>query len=1467
MAPTRNDDLSTQYANLETRTLSVEKSLEELRSNSVEQSQVLAEILARLPPLQSSVRREGIVTPGQHMQNASSVVSTTSSTSIDYNYQVFEVHERSSTNTVSIEPDLDALARVLDINKFTLDHDLKNFRSFTIRFAHLMTGFGISSDVLDELLSGIKVPNHSLDSCMLHVLQQMTLNVKEIIPVMDEIMESQAVNMGPRIYSRLQTLYKRRARYVDIAADNFHNLCFSGGSLVEYNSTYQTQYEQLIASGKLVAQEYNIDRYLSSLGKHGFVDAFRSELGRDTSLRMQYKSGNLRVIMDSVEFFFLIEHKSGEIAISVINSNVANSSKGRPSRDSNYCMLCQTVGHKTRNCKQIICTFCNKKGHAEKSCFKKKRGKKSNKKPEQNSTQTKGHVTCPAVCNEVSPDVSPEDIDAALESTAFLMYNVNESNDFEAIPESTSGVIMIDSGASYSVTGDMKLLNKVRKTNSKSSTRLANGDSIVYTHEGVLNLFPGVDVVTLYSSKMAPDMTLLSLEDLHEVNVTANFKDGFLEYRGQSRPLKRWNRVWIMDTSPDSVVMSSTSGPVVKRISHADVGHASLYRCKDLITDPDTFDCTLCQTANAKLGPKKFSDESFTMSPDTVYADYKVLKQGYLLVMVDSRYRFVDVTFLKSKTKAMDSIKAFVASLDYPVKTFCADFDAPWNSKDGQQTLSTIGLTLSIVPPQRHSVNLAERYIQEIMKMVRSLVHSISRTCSDEKSPMKFIPVMARYISFTINRLYTKTFGTSPYQNRYGKAPDPRLFIPFLQPFVYKSLDETSTLRSKGKIGRFLGFHKSPVHLALLISESNQIVRRALCDIKPISDTAATNRNLETSNIDVKQDSQSWKNFKHYFSRSYKSGLMIEDEDSEDSCIDSDQAGYDEVPEVPEVEANVSDDESHAAGESTVIRKSNRIRSSRKIFDPSVEAEKPQWKTKAVAMAAVLGHKFSRLSEEERKNFSTPLVKEIENVFKYDVIEEVPTNAELPKHAQIINSQFVLETKRGTNGKPKYKARLVARGDQMLPMQKKDRYAPTVVPTLILVLLHMLVNTPTFIAKTLDISAAFLQGEQNINDLYMRSAFPMNKMLLKLQGNLYGLSNAALTWYLKLIDTLFKFGLNISEVDNCLLYTDTRDLFVVIHVDDCFMIGTQAKMEKFICFLQANFSLTMTNIRDYIGINIYQLQDGIFVNQGEYLEKILTKYGFADSKAQSTPMEPGKIRALFKGLNSDIDRIRHFQALTGSLVYLQLTRPDIDFSRLNCSICATNPTEDNWKDIKRIYRYLNSTKHIGLHIKSSPGLYRLEAYVDASYLKDQKSVSGYVVMLNDCVISHKSTRQTVVTTSSCEAEMQALALCIKEVAYIDFVLQDLQMNTTRPIIHVDNKSVIDILYSSNKGSARSKHFIPLSNFCRYYIKRFDVVYVNTKENLADTLTKSLSKSQFECLRKGLLQPMPDELDPTTERII
>nr|GEY66292.1 uncharacterized mitochondrial protein AtMg00810-like [Tanacetum cinerariifolium] len=169
----------------------------------------------------------------------------------------------------------------------------------------------------------------------------------------------------------------------------------------------------------------------------------------------------------------------------------------------------------------------------------------------------------------------------------------------------------------------------------------------------------------------------------------------------------------------------------------------------------------------------------------------------------------------------------------------------------------------------------------------------------------------------------------------------------------------------------------------------------------------------------------------------------------------------------------------------------------------------------------------------------------------------------------------------------------------------------------------------------------------------------------------------------------------------------------------------------------------------------YMKEDGIFISQDKYVAEILRKFGLTDGKLASTPIDTDK--PLLKDPNGEDVDVHTYRSMIGSLMYLTLSRPDIMFVVCACARFYVTPKVSHLHAVKRIFRYLKGKPHLGLwYPKDLP--FNLVAYSDSDYAGaslDRKSTTGGCQFIGCRLISWQCKKQTVVATSSTEAEYVA----------------------------------------------------------------------------------------------------------------
>ncbi|GJT29256.1 putative ribonuclease H-like domain-containing protein [Tanacetum coccineum] len=271
-------------------------------------------------------------------------------------------------------------------------------------------------------------------------------------------------------------------------------------------------------------------------------------------------------------------------------------------------------------------------------------------------------------------------------------------------------------------------------------------------------------------------------------------------------------------------------------------------------------------------------------------------------------------------------------------------------------------------------------------------------------------------------------------------------------------------------------------------------------------------------------------------------------------------------------------------------------------------------------------------------------------------------------------------------------------------------------------------------------------------------------------------------------------GYRRGTIDKTLfIKKDKNDIMLVqVYVDDIIFGSTKRSWcDEFEALMKSRFQMSsMGELTFFLGLQVKQKEDGIFISQDKYVAEILKKFDFASVKTASTPIETQK--PLVKDEEaSDVD-VHLYRSMIGSLMYLTASRPDIMFA-----VCAC----------------------------SRVSLFDLEAYSDSDYAGanlDRKSTTG-------------------------EAEYVAAANCCGQVLWIQNQMLDYGFNFMNTKIYIDNESTICIVKNPVYHS-KTKHIAIRHHFIRdaYEKKLIQVLKIHTDDNVADLLTKAFDVSSVQC---------------------
>ncbi|KAI3704817.1 hypothetical protein L1987_75046 [Smallanthus sonchifolius] len=145
---------------------------------------------------------------------------------------------------------------------------------------------------------------------------------------------------------------------------------------------------------------------------------------------------------------------------------------------------------------------------------------------------------------------------------------------------------------------------------------------------------------------------------------------------------------------------------------------------------------------------------------------------------------------------------------------------------------------------------------------------------------------------------------------------------------------------------------------------------------------------------------------------------------------------------------------------------------------------------------------------------------------------------------------------------------------------------------------------------------------------------------------------------------------------------------------------------------------SMGELNFFLGLQVKQVPNGIFISQSKYVKSILERFKMTDCSATRTPMQVHHQLSPDKE-GQDTDQ-HQYRAMIGSLMYLIASRPDIIFAVCLCARFQAAPKVSHLQAVKRILRYLKGAPKLGLWYPKN-GNVNLYAYTDSSSHGNAKS--------------------------------------------------------------------------------------------------------------------------------------------------
>ena len=376
-------------------------------------------------------------------------------------------------------------------------------------------------------------------------------------------------------------------------------------------------------------------------------------------------------------------------------------------------------------------------------------------------------------------------------------------------------------------------------------------------------------------------------------------------------------------------------------------------------------------------------------------------------------------------------------------------------------------------------------------------------------------------------------------------------------------------------------------------------------------------------------------------------------------------------------------------------------------------------------------------------------------------------------------------------------------------------------------------------------------------------------LYLELRKALYGMLQSALLFYKKLRRDLEKVGFVVNPYDPCVAnkVVDGSQMTVVWHVDDLKISHVKKKcVDDFIDWAKSMYEDKVGKVKasrgkqhDYLGMEMDFSQPGsVKVKMERYVREMVATFP-DQSEVQKEVVSPAA-ENLFQvrdGKLLESERADVFHTIVAKGLFVaKRARPDIMMTIAFLCTRVRGPTEDDWKKLVRLIRYLNGTAELCLTL-AADGSNIVRWYGDASFAvhSDMKSHTGGVMTMGSGGVINVSRKQKMVSKSSMEAELIAGDDIANTIIWANYFLEAQGYKNNGTVLYQDNKSCM-LLHQNGKSSSskRTRHL----NIRYYFLAdriengELTVEYCPTDDMIADYLTKPLQGEKFRKFRKQIM---------------
>ena len=462
--------------------------------------------------------------------------------------------------------------------------------------------------------------------------------------------------------------------------------------------------------------------------------------------------------------------------------------------------------------------------------------------------------------------------------------------------------------------------------------------------------------------------------------------------------------------------------------------------------------------------------------------------------------------------------------------------------------------------------------------------------------------------------------------------------------------------------------------------------------------------------------------------------------------------------------------------------------------------------------------------------------KELDAFKRFEVYEEVDDIGQ-----ERLSSRWVL-TDKSTETESRIKARLVCRGFEEEVKIQSD--SPTGGKETLHILLAIAASKEWRI-KSGDVKNAYLQGTMLEREVYMEPPAERNRCgkIWRLKKAVYGMNDAGRRWFLKVESALLRLGCEKSKYDHCLFVFRVNGSLagiILLWVDDIFYAGILEFEEKVMEQIAKEFMIGRTEEEtfQYVGLNISTIQDGITLDQINYIEE---RTG------------PAVLRGGDNKRPLDREESKLLRQQTGKINWAATqSRPDLSYSVVELSMKFKNGTLADLKKTNKAMMKLAARPTKILFPKLTGDL-SIITYSDAAFQNLPDKISsgrGHVVFLagaggRAAPLGWSSNKIRRVVSSTSAAEALSLQSSLSHAIFLRALLTEtLGVEDSKIPIrsYIDSNDLFQAIKSTKFVEDKRQRLDIALIKQDVEEQAVEVRWVETGDMLADPLTKNTVKA-------------------------